>query len=541
MISFIQNLLGKHHKWLFSILLVIIVISFVFTIGNTPGIGTSKRFKAGSTYFGYNLNDEKDMNRLLQQAYISFVLKTGTPPFHPMIVQQEALMRPALLSLANQLKVPTANEEQVIDYIKSCKMFQNKDGFFDQASYDKFVEDLDANKLMDKATVRTIIEENIRIRIVEKSLEMPAYTLPTEAIDFLKKLKTQWDFVQAEVKLSAFNPQITIAEDVLQKFYDDNQALYQVPERVKAKYIEFVNDAFIAKIAHPSEQELKAFYEANKKLFLPEAEDNKTLPAFEAIKDDVYSAYMKLLSSQMAEKAASELSYKLYEGKINLNSDAFNKLLADNQVAMKDLKPYSMKNIPKKSDIPQPLLQQALGLDSEHYYSDVASSDKATYILFFEAKLPEQILPFAKVRSRVLERCEKDKKQELFHQKGIELVQALQKEVDGGQSFIEAAKKAGLELVEFKQYTVESKDKKVPFPVLNALSQLEKGKISAMLDVPQGGLIVYLVQKEVPAIDAKHPEVKQAQERIGNYTSRAVTQGMISEIIQKALEKTAKQ
>ena len=43
MISWSQTILQKHNKWLFSILLVVIIIAFVFTIGNTPGIGSGNR------------------------------------------------------------------------------------------------------------------------------------------------------------------------------------------------------------------------------------------------------------------------------------------------------------------------------------------------------------------------------------------------------------------------------------------------------------------------------------------------------------------
>ena len=43
MISWIQTIIQRHHKWFFGGLLIVIIVAFVFTIGAVPGIGNPNR------------------------------------------------------------------------------------------------------------------------------------------------------------------------------------------------------------------------------------------------------------------------------------------------------------------------------------------------------------------------------------------------------------------------------------------------------------------------------------------------------------------
>ena len=77
MITWIQVLLQKHHKIIFSVLLFVIIIAFVFTIGSSipffGGRDGSVRISR-SNFYGYNLDDQYQMAQLQRQAILDLNL-----------------------------------------------------------------------------------------------------------------------------------------------------------------------------------------------------------------------------------------------------------------------------------------------------------------------------------------------------------------------------------------------------------------------------------------------------------------------------------
>ncbi len=60
MITWIQTVLQKHHKSVFGVLLVAIIIAFVFTIGSVPFFGDSHRTESrkGKLFYGFDLSND---------------------------------------------------------------------------------------------------------------------------------------------------------------------------------------------------------------------------------------------------------------------------------------------------------------------------------------------------------------------------------------------------------------------------------------------------------------------------------------------------
>ncbi|MDE6432048.1 MAG: hypothetical protein K2L13_01485, partial [Opitutales bacterium] len=107
MISSIQQILQKHHKWIFSILLGVIIVAFVFTIGSTPGIVGKKKT---AMFYGVNLISRKDTQPILNSAIISS-LASGKMFYSTGQLDSAVLMRIALLSKADELLIPEADDK----------------------------------------------------------------------------------------------------------------------------------------------------------------------------------------------------------------------------------------------------------------------------------------------------------------------------------------------------------------------------------------------------------------------------------------------
>src|SRR5690625_545677 len=112
MISEIQTKLQKHNKIVFTVLLAIIIVAFVFTIGNMPGIGGAEPQTVRSDYFGYNLQSERDVRELLRFGEISYRIENGEGEINPNQLQSYVLDRIAFENIADSLKIPSPTEEE---------------------------------------------------------------------------------------------------------------------------------------------------------------------------------------------------------------------------------------------------------------------------------------------------------------------------------------------------------------------------------------------------------------------------------------------
>ena len=81
MITWIQIVLQKHHKSVFGVLLVAIIIAFVFTIGSVPFFGD--RYNVGSqkgkVFYGFDLSNEAVVSQLQNCVYFEIILSGQQP------------------------------------------------------------------------------------------------------------------------------------------------------------------------------------------------------------------------------------------------------------------------------------------------------------------------------------------------------------------------------------------------------------------------------------------------------------------------------
>src|SRR5882724_7666219 len=101
MITWIQRYFQHHFRTVFAILLTVTIISFVFVIGASPGIGRGDRRVLDRYYFDYNLSLPEDQQRLYGDAQLSAQLQLGASSgVEEEQIKNYALQRGAALHLA---------------------------------------------------------------------------------------------------------------------------------------------------------------------------------------------------------------------------------------------------------------------------------------------------------------------------------------------------------------------------------------------------------------------------------------------------------
>src|SRR5689334_666482 len=140
MISWIQRTFQQHFRTVFAVLLAITIISFIVTIGATPGIGRADHRVVSRNFFGYNLASRDDMQRIINDGQLSAELRFGGGNEEQ--VKTYALQRVAALHLANQWRLPPPGPEEMKSFIEGLRLFAGENGQFDAQRYARFREGL---------------------------------------------------------------------------------------------------------------------------------------------------------------------------------------------------------------------------------------------------------------------------------------------------------------------------------------------------------------------------------------------------------------
>lgn len=532
-----QRVLQKHYKWLFSIMLVIIIIAFVFTIGGSPGIGHSRASTKKQMYYGVNLGNPQEIQTLFRNANLSNILNTGQNISNNQMAENLALARPLLLTIANKLELIRPNEYELTEYIKTMPIFKDRDGNFDQNKYKEFIQTIKSDPKINEHIVREVLTEDFRMDHVIKLLSGPGYVLPYETQLILERQKTVWSVDIATLDFKDFNSNISVPEDKLEEYYKTNKFNFATPTRIEIAYTSFPIEQFQAKVPNPSDQELNDFYETHLSLF-PQPKDN-TKP-FEEIKNSVIESYKKDRATRLAAEAAHDLQLELYNNAILFNSDKFKSLLKKYHLSLTDVPAFDENTIPTGTPLPQPLLRQALTLNAEHYFSDVASSSKGAFIVFFKKEHPVYIPPIEEIKNELKQQYLAKENLRLLDSRAKILDKTLTADIKSGKAFKNAAKDENLKLVSFDNFNILEAPKGLDKTLLPDIQALSKGEISPIIMRDDRVYFIYIKDKETPLVTADSADAQTLLKQLEPFNAAMRSQNILNELISQALKESEK-
>ena len=172
MISWIQHHLIRHGRWIFLTLLALIIVAFVFTIGATPGCTTDRSGYEENLFYGIDLNSPRDSEIIIEKVQLSAILN-GQEIRSDEQFQNQLTSRIALLHLAEEIGVPSPNQETLSNYITTKAAFLGADGKFSTDAYTSFVDSMESNPRTSQGLVIVVLEE-----ITVSTKLAPSYRAP---------------------------------------------------------------------------------------------------------------------------------------------------------------------------------------------------------------------------------------------------------------------------------------------------------------------------------------------------------------------------
>lgn len=522
MITALQTFFFKHNTWLFSALLVVVIVTFVLTIGN-QNLGGAKTYEVERReYYGYDLNRQADQVTLMQHAELSLrmdPMKMYSMAFARSIrgIQDYAFVRIAALGLANQIGIPNPNEEELKAFLKSRSAFQNpQTGEFDQSAYTQFTDSLATNPNADSITIGKVLREDYRIERLREAFAGPGYLLPFEAEKGYLMQETEWTVEVASTDYDAFSPALDLNEEKRIAYYEENPNLYTLPERVRISTVNFRANSFLSEVPDPEPAVLEAYFAKNRSRYQaptpptpPTTEGVETPPAapevtLAEVRDQVLADYRRSQAIPIAQAQSEEFLAYLYENQIAKNSEAFTAALAQFKGEMRPLAPFSRGNPPTTTGLPTKLLQSAwvYAANASRYYSDLEATSDGAGLILVDELIPEELQSYDTVASQVATDLAAQEKRRLFSEQVAAWEAAMNAALAAGTPFPTVAESVGFTVTTPEPFKVTDLPEEIDARTWDATQTLNKGEHSPIVIDQKGASMTYVVEKMVPTVDS---------------------------------------
>lgn len=552
MISWIQKTFQQHFRIIFLVLLALTIVSFIFTIGASPGIGNAGQKAMNRPFFGANLGNQEDVARVMGDAQLSVFLQAGYPALSGARLEQFALHRYAALAMAGNLRIPGPTASELAAFVKTRGAFLGQDGSFDAARYSQFRDNLRMNQGANEGDVARVLADDFRYEALQKLLAGPGYVMPGDVKVELGQSDTAWTLAVATTDYGAFSPKIEPTDTELAKYFEENTFRYEMPPQVRVRAVEFPNAAYASQV-RVKDADVRAYYDANPARFpkpaTPAAPDGKPAvpPAastpdadFNAVRAQVESALVLERARQMAAQNASNLTLALYEGKITrANVDAF---LKERNLTARPIAPFSRDSVPAELTGSSEVGDAAFKLDDGRYYSDAVSTANGSAVLLWVESIPARQPQLMEVRARVLADFTENEKRKKFVEAGHAARAQIEARLKSGDSFEKAvAAVTGLkfEAKTLPAFTAREPAKDLDYSVIGSIQTLQKGALSEMIMSGTKGTFVQVIDRKAPVIDDSNPRYAEIRTQLAQYFAAASASSQISSLVEKELAKSA--
>jgi len=555
MISWIQHHLIRHGRWIFLSLLALIIVAFVFTIGNTPGCTTDRSGYKENLFYGIDLNAPREREVIIEKVQLSAYLN-GQQIRSDEQFQNQLTSRIALLHLADEIGVPSPNQETLADYITTKAAFRGPDGEFSADAYTSFVDNMESNPRTQQGLVLVVLGEDYRINQIGSVLSGPGYLLPSEALAQTQRNRTEFTLATAELSYADFAPEIAEDEAALREYYEANKLRYEIPERIKASYVFFDQANYEAQVSDATEAELREHFIANRAQFVADFEAAKPKPAapaeeatpaspepaeavtFTDVREAVAKSYLAEQETRVANEAAQAFAVKLYRDEVKRDSAAFNELLSKSGTSLTKIEPYTLAGASQRA-LSTELLESAFKLGGNRYYSDAYAVDSGFAVLLYEGRIAPEIPVFEAVQAEVTTDYKSDEKRRLFNENGESLQAQLEAKIGEGTAFAEAAEALGLGVASFETFSTQDAPRELNRSALQKAQGMQSGEVSPMLTTGGTGIFVYVENKVVPEIASDDEDLTQAEDYLARFAAYTSGTAFANELVFRGLPEDA--
>lgn len=554
MFYWIQTYLTRHFKWLIVILLAVLIVSFVFTIGNFSPLGGGGQRYVDQPFFGYDLSSEKDASDIFNRGRVSLSINIPFYADNPEFLQTYSLTRIALLHQADLIGLPSPSEEEFRAFVRSLPAFMDfSTQEFDESRYAAFLDSL-SNSSLTEMLVTRVLQEDFIIDRMRNLLQGPGHMLPHEALETAKQNDTVWDLHTASLPYASFKPEVSPSREELESYFTRNAFRYLIPAKTEAGFLRFDPANFIDETYQPDDGEKQIHFVTNKARYqadMPppepvEEEDDSTESSetpevtLDQVEEKVIGELRLEKASRDAQSAAEEFAYYLFDQDIENASGTFTEAIASEGLELVPLEPYGQGSVATQKGLGTETLNQVFRLNESRYFSDPIQDGDQFVILIYRGRIPERAPTLDEVIDGVTADLVEEIRREKFVAKGQSMKTEIEAALAAGESFTGAASGLELELASFEEYKQSDPAPEGLNPgARNQLEGLEEGEVSNWIADPTNGTLVFAERKLIPEYTLADEPVQTVIKSQSRVVSSRNVDPIISELLDRELADTA--
>ena len=443
MITWLQNATSKHNRTIFSFLLVIIVVSFVFY-----GVAGRDGLSGGAfLYQGVDLNDPAVRKRFNDAVF--FGQMTGQRVDNNGLVQ-----RVAELSLADGLGIPSPSDGEIRRLAREMTTTpdgKNADGL------NKFLEfaakQLDASDDATRARFEIYIKDSWRIRKAVTTLAGSGHATASQIKRILDRERTQWTVDVATFTAAAFKPEIKVEEAKVKEAFTANIENFRLPPQVTVTAITVaptvadtapVTDDEVINMGYNQAEKFK--FETGKvkeQSLAKRAELEKLIRAERAI-------------TNLAGQVSDELAEKFPIDTAKADSKELAAWIKAKNAKVTLIPSFEVINPPTVAQVPAEALRVAAELTEKEWRTEVYRSEAGATFILLNQRTPDRLPTFDEAKVKAIDAWQKSQLNRLLAEEVAKVGQAIQADVAAGKTFTDSAKTHKLVLTSPAAFSVYS-------------------------------------------------------------------------------------
>lgn len=512
----VQAMMRKNQRMIFTVIAVIVVITFVFWGVATGPSSRGSRPDPGRLY-GQKV-DPRAFEDAQRMEYLNFMLATGQDvtrtEYGQRLLEQRTWLRLILLRKVKEMGV-VVTDEALMEHIRS--QF-SVNGQFDAARYRQFLQQQLPSMRMSEADFERLMREQLALQQVEQFVQSTARVTPTEVRYLYDLIHEKVDVSLVIFETNQMTNQVKIADAELAEFFEKNKENFRIPERRRVRFVRFPSSAHTNEVVL-IEDEVRAVYERAK----PQLVDDKGNPRpFESVQADIRKGLIEEQAYRRASDLATQLSLDLVkpQGDDKKEPD-LTKVDFAAAAAKYGVKPQETDFFAVTTEVPgvdgMPGFQQAaFALTTNEPFSDPVGGQDAVYVLQYLDRKESELPTLDAVRDRVVRALTMERATELTQKKGQEQARVAKNAVqpliarnpdaheEAAKLFATEAKKLGLEVLTPQPISQRAMAEQVPDAqfVVGAAFGMREGEVSEFIETPRGGFFL-LLKRRIKPTDAE--------------------------------------
>ena len=318
-ISRINTVFAKHHRWLFGGIVLVVIITFVFyfSSGSIFDISFGGNSTVAARIYDRNITaDELQTQRFAVLVTMSLNAGEDAPEQLTILLNSQteeavqtldtyAFYRIANLELAKRHGIGVSND-MVMAFLRESF---SVDGVYSSALYDRFIGTLSRYGISIDQLVQAVREELLIIGLFEQLNAAAAYGATPGLLNRMAdSMNVVYKVTVAQFNAADFVKDAVPEEGMVKAYYDSNPQEFAAVAEYTAKLAyarpelpEFSDAA----IAAATDAEIESFFELNKDLYMPEDGAEITL---DAVREEVVNDYIDFASRRLAMNKVGEFS-----------------------------------------------------------------------------------------------------------------------------------------------------------------------------------------------------------------------------------------